>query len=116
MPVEYKGYDMHHESEEMQEYKQDLEEWVHKLKSKDMYNLPKHEVIKKAKDMGVRFEHFDEEEFYAMYLLHMNIYPNHGKDPHSFIAMTRAFMECDCFNVHPEERVCKYLYHLGLGE
>lgn len=53
---------------------------------------------------------------FTMYLLHMNLYSNHGKDPHAFIAMTRAFLESDCFDTHPEERVCKFLYHLGLDE
>lgn len=115
MPVEYKGYDSH-AGGETQEYKRDLVEWERKLKSKDMYNLPKHEVIKKAKEMGVRFDQYEEDEFYTMYLLHMNLYTNHGKDPHAFIAMTRAFLESDCFDTHPEERVCKFLYHLGLDE
>lgn len=114
IPTEYKGYDS--DDEEMHEYKRDLEDWVSKLRHKDLYALPKHEIIKKAKDMGVRFDKYDEEDFYAMYLLHMSIYFNHGKDPHSFIAMARAFLENECLGTAPEERTCKYLYHMGLGE
>jgi sporulation protein YabP len=57
-------YDRDYAVDEMEkEYMHELNEWIAKLKKKDRYKLSEPEVIKKAKDMGVKFDNFDEKEF-----------------------------------------------------
>lgn len=104
-------------SEEEEEYKEDLKKWIKKLKEKDTkYNLPMESVIKLAKDMGVKFKDFTEEEYYATYLMMLSDYPTIANDPHVYLIMAKDFLEDDDIEVTPSEKLCIYFYKIVRGE
>lgn len=110
-------YGMDYASEDMdKEYHEKLEHWIKKLKQKDRFGLPKEEVIRKAKEMGVRFEKFEELEFYAIYLMMVSDYKQLANDPHMYLALTKDWLEDDDVEMKGSEKVCAYLYSIVLGE
>ena len=111
------SYEMDYASEDMdKEYHEKLEHWIKKLKQKDRFGLPKEEVIRKAKEMGVRFEKFEEIEFYAIYLMMVSDYKQLANDPHMYLALTKDWLEDDDVEMKGSEKVCAYLYSIVLGE
>lgn len=109
------GYD--YASEDMEkEYKEDLEDWISKLKKKDRFGLNKDTAIQKAKEMGVRFDEINELEYYAIYLSMVTDYPQISNDPHMYLAMAKDFIFDDDIQVSPSDKVCIYLYKIVLGE
>ena len=102
--------------DDMHEYHKDLEEWIHKLRHHDRFNLPKDEIIKKAKDMNVSFHNYDEMEFYAVYLMLISDFKHVANDPHHYLAMAKEWLEDDDIARRGSEKVCAYLYTIVLGE
>lgn len=105
-----KDYDDAHE------YHKELESWIHSLKREDRFGLPKEEVLKKAKDMGVRFHDYDEAEFYAVYLMLISDFKHIANDPHQYLAMAKEWLEDKDAKRQGSEKVCAYLYTIVLGE
>lgn len=99
-----------------EDYKKELEKWSHKLKQYDRFNLNKEEVIKKAKEMQVNFDEFSEEEFYAIYLMHLSDYKNQFNDPHMYIKMAKDWLMDKDIKVSPSEKVWIYLNYIVLGK
>lgn len=98
------------------EYHDDLMEWIKKLKKDDRYGLSKEQVINKAREMGVAFKDFDEDEFYAIYLMHVSDYPFIANEPHTYLAMAKAWLEDSDLEIDPDEKVCKYLYEIVMAD
>ena len=112
---DYRGRD--YASEDMEkEYEEDLHEWIEKLKKYDKYGLTKEQVIQQAKNMGVKFQDFDELEFYAIYLMMLSDYPSVGGDYPIFIHMAKDFLMDSDVAVKGSDKVCAYLYDIVLGE
>jgi len=107
----YEKYDRYED-----EYQKDLEEWINKLKKYDRFGMNKAEVIQKAKEMGVSFKDYDEEEYYAIYLMHISDYPQVANEPHTYLAMAKAWLEDKDLEIEPSEKVCKYLYEIVMAE
>lgn len=98
------------------EYHEDLKHWISTLQKKDRFKINMEQIIKRAKEMGVDFKEFDEEEFYAAYLMHLSDYPKISNDYNSYIEMTVAYFNDDDIAVSPSEKLCKYYYSIVLGE
>jgi hypothetical protein len=118
---DYEDYDDYEDSEmdyaEMdEEYKEDLEKLCQKLKKKDRFHLPKEELIKKAKQMGVSFDEYDELEFMTVYYMMMSDYPTLANEPHQYLNMAKQWLEDDDVEVSPSEKLSIYLYKIIKGE
>lgn len=98
------------------EYEEDLKDWIEKLKQKDRFNQQKDQVIQKAKEMKVDFKDYDENEFYAVYLMQVSDYPFVSNDARVYMNMAKAWLEDDDVEVEPSEKLCKYLYEIVLNE
>lgn len=107
---DYAGQNMEHE------YKKKLHEWIEKLKSKDRFQYSKEQVIQQAKNMKVSFDEFDEDEFYAIYLMVISDYPTISNDYNIYISMAKDWLMDKDIKVSPSEKVCIYLYNIVLGE
>jgi hypothetical protein len=99
-----------------QEYEQDLNEWIERMKHHDKFKLGKHDVAHKAREMHINFDEFTEEELYAAYLLHHKLYPNMHDQPHMYIACAKAWLCEEGIAVDPSEKICKYLYEIVLDD
>jgi hypothetical protein len=98
------------------EYYEELEEWGKDLEKYDIFHLPKEKVIEKAKQMGVMFKDFDEEEFYITYLMHISDYKslhNVLKDPAYFIHMAKDFLEDEDAAYYGGEKLCRYMDYIA---
>lgn len=110
-------YDGEYDDEyDAKEYHKDLEEWMHKLKHHDHFGLSKEEVLKKAKDMGVRFKDYDELEFYVTYLMMISDYKHVPNDPHQYLTLAKEWLEDDDVERKGSEKLCAYYYSIVLGE
>lgn len=99
------------------EYMRDIKEWTKRLSAKNRFNnIPEQQVIMQAKNMGVRFDDFTEEEFYAIYLAMVSDYTTISNDYNTYIRMAVDFFKDDDVAVSPSEKVCIYLYKIVLGE
>lgn len=98
------------------EYEEHLHKWVEKLKKHDRFGWNKDQVIQQAKSMGVRFEKYDEMEFFATYLMMISDYPKIANEPHTYLAMAKSFLEDEDAELKGSEKLCAYLYTIVLGE
>ena len=113
---DYNDYDYQDYASEDEEYKKDLKEWTKKLKSKDKFGVQEKELIDKAKQMGVKFQDYSEEEFLATYYMLMSDYTHVGNDLHMYLIMAKEFLEDKDIAVSPSEKRCIYLYEIVKGE
>ena len=97
-------------------YKEDLHKWVEKLKSKDKFKVQKEQILHEAKNMGVKFDKFTEEEFYATYLMLVSDFYKISTDYKTFIVMAKLFLEDDDIAVTPSEKICIYMYEIVMGD
>ena len=108
------GYD--YASEDMEkEWQEDLEEWCKKLKKHDIFNMPKEQIIQKARDMGVKFKDYDELEFMTTYYMMISDYKNVSNDPHFYLVLAKQFLEDDDIAMKGSEKLCAYLYEIVKG-
>lgn len=111
--ADYGDYDY---SKEEEKYHKKLNEWIEKLKKKDRFHVSKENVIQQAKNMGVKFDNYSEEEFYATYLMRVSDDKEMANAPQSFIISARNFLEDDDTELTGSEKLCKYLYSIVLDE
>ena len=120
-PMNDYGYDYNYDyasydyAKEDEEYKKDLKKWIEKLKGKDRFGWNKEQVIQKAKEMGVKFEDYTEEEFYATYLMMVSDYKNVSNDSHMYLVLAKQFLEDDDIAMKGSEKLCAYLYEIVKG-
>lgn len=102
--------------EEVKDYEHELHEWIERLKKKDRFASSKDDIIRKAKSMEVKFDLFDEEEFYATYLMMVSDYKHVANDPHHYLAMAKEWLMDDDVALTGSDKLCAYLYTIVLGE
>lgn len=66
--------------------------------------------------MNVEFKDYDEDEFYAIYLMHISDYPSVSNDFRMYLGMAKAWLEDKDLEIEPSEKVCKYLYEIVLAD
>lgn len=98
------------------DYEKKLKEWIQKLKKKDRFGSSKDDIIRKAKSMDVKFDKFDEDEFYATYLMMVSDYKHVANDPHHYLAMAKEWLMDDDVELTGSDKLCAYLYTIVLGE
>lgn len=101
---------------EKKDYEKKLKEWIQELKRKDRFGSSKEDIIRKAKSMDVKFDEFDEDEFYAVYLMMVSDYKHVANDPHHYLAMAKEWLMDDDVEMTGSDKVCAYLYTIVLGE
>jgi hypothetical protein len=106
-------YDYNHEEKE---YEKDLHEWIARMKKKDRFGVPKEQIIHQAKNMGIMFRDFSEDEFYAAYLAMVTDYKKVSNEYNVYIQLAKDFLEDDDTKASNSEKLCKYLYYIVLGE
>lgn len=110
------GYNDYSSEDPKLKYKEELEKWIKKMKNKDRFQISKQEVISRAKQMGINFEEFTEEEYYAIYLAMVTDYKNIGNDPQKYLDLAKQFLEDDDIELSPSEKVYAYLNYIVLGK
>ena len=101
---------------EGKDYEEKLKEWTKKLQRKDRFGSSKDDIIRKAKSMDVKFDTFDEDEFYATYLMMVSDYKHVANDPHHYLAMAKEWLMDDDVALTGSDKLCAYLYEIVLGE
>lgn len=115
--MDYRGDYNDYAKEGKEQYEKDLHKWIEKLKSKETkFKISKEQVAQHAKSMGVKFDKFTEDEFYAVYLMLVSDYKNIGVEPTIYVRMAKDFLMDDDIAVSPSEKVCIYMYEIVMGE
>lgn len=113
-PMHDYGYD--YASEDMEkEWHEDLEEWCKKLKKHDIFNVPKEQLIQKAREMGVKFHDYNENEFVTTYYMMISDYKNVSNDPHFYLVLAKQFLEDDDAELKGSDKLCAYYYEIVKG-
>ena len=112
----YNDYRMDYDHLE-KEYHEELKKWIEKLKQKDnRIRVNKEQIMRQAKNMNVRFEDYNEEEFYATYLMMIADFPNVTNDYNVYLSMAKNWLEDDDVKVKGSDKLCTYLYEIVLGK
>lgn len=112
---DYGDYDMASEQGGEQKYHQDLKRLIEELKSKDRFNIKMEDLINQAKQMGVRFEDYTEEEFYLAYLMIMSTFKNAANDHRMYLSMTKDWLESHITKFKGSDKICAYIYEIVKG-
>lgn len=116
---DYRDYDMDYDMakghDEEKKYHEHLKKYIEELKSKDRFHIRMEDLIEQAKQMGVKFDDFTEEEFYAAYLMVMNEYKNVANDHRMYLGMAKSFLESPTTKSKGSEKMCAYLYEIVNG-
>lgn len=110
---EYLTYDYKDSDED---YHKDLKVWKEKLKRKDRFGISEKDLLERAKQMGVRFKDYDEDEFLAVYYMLMSDFEEIANAPETYLAMAQKWLEDDDIEVSPSEKLCIYMYDIVKGE
>jgi hypothetical protein len=113
---DYRDYNDYNDYGMDEEYKRDLQEWMQKLKRHDKFKLNEQELFEKAKQMGVRFDKYKEDEFMTVFYLTQAMFPNVSNDMHMYLAMAKSALEFKELGVDPEEALCIFMYKIIKGE
>ena len=116
-PMNYDyGYD--YASEDMEkEWKEHLKKWQEELKRYDRFNMPKDQVIQNARQMGVEFDKYNEEEFLTTYYMVMSDYPSIANEPHTYISLAKDWLEDEDSKLKGSEKLSAYYYEvINAGE
>ena len=97
------------------EWKEHLKKWSEKLKKKDRFNMPKDQVLQNAKQMGVKFEDYNEEEFLTTYYMVLSDYPKIANEPHTYLALAKDWLEDKDTALKGSEKLCAYYYEIVKG-
>lgn len=111
---DYRGggrYDYHSEGDDDdEEYKTELKEKCKELERYDKFKLPKNEILEKAKQMGIKFDKFDEEELLFTYYMMMSDYDiDVLNSPHIYLAMASKFLDDKDAKLQGTEKLAAYL-------
>lgn len=98
-----------------EEWKEHLKKWSEKLKKKDRFNMPKDQVLQNAKQMGVKFDMYDEEEFLTTYYMVLSDYPKIANEPHTYLALAKDWLEDKDTALKGSEKLCAYYYEIVKG-
>lgn len=110
------SYDYDYASEDMEkEWKEHLKKWREELKRYDRFNMPKDQVIQNAKQMGVEFDKYNEEEFLTTYYMVMSDYPTIANEPHTYISLAKDWLEDEDSKLKGSEKLCAYYYEVIKG-
>ena len=113
---DYAMRDYNDDDDMEKEYHEDIKELIEKLKKHDRFGLSNDDIIKRAKQKGVSFSHYTEDEFVAVYYMMMSDYKTIANDPMAYIHMAKEWLEDDDIKVSPSEKLCIYLYKIIKGE
>lgn len=109
-------YDYDYVSEDMEkEWKEHLKKWCEELKRYDRFNIPKEQVIQNAKQMGVEFDKYNEEEFLTTYYMVMSDYPQIANEPHTYISLAKDWLEDKDSKLKGSDKLCAYYYEVVKG-
>lgn len=111
----YNSYGMDYSSGE-KEYKEDIKRWIDQLKRYDKFGMTMDQLIQHAKQMGVKYDTYSEEEFYATYLMAMSDYKTIGNDPNLYITIAKDFLEDEDSTLKGSEKLCAYYYTIIMGD
>lgn len=110
---DYRGggrYDYRSEDDDDEEYKTELKEKCKELERYDKFKLPKNEILEKAKQMGIKFDKFDEEELLFTYYMMMSDYDiDVLNSPHIYLAMASKFLDDKDAKLQGTEKLAAYL-------
>lgn len=118
MPMNYaqKDYDYGYDyASEEKEWKEHLKKWCEELKRYDRFNMPKEQVIQNAKQMGIEFDKYNEEEFLTTYYMVMSDYPSIANEPHTYISLAKDWLEDKDSKLKGSEKLCAYYYEVIKG-
>ena len=114
------GYDYGYDygSEDMEkEWKEHLKKWCEELKRYDRFNMPKDQIIQTARQMGVRFDNYNEEEFLTAYYMVMSDYPQVANEPHTYLSLAKDWLEDKDSKLKGAEKLSAYYYEvINAGE
>lgn len=114
---DYRDYNDYNDyAKEKDEYKKDLHEWIHRMKANDRFGWSKEQVMQSAKQMGVKFDNYDEDEFYAIYLAMVTDYKSLGNEPRIYLTLSKEWLEDQDVALKGGEKVCAYLYDIVLDK
>ena len=112
---DYRDYNDYNSSNGEDKWKQHLKKWCEELKRHDRFNVNKEQLLSKAKQMGIRFDNYNEEELLTTYYMVISDFPQVGNDPHTYLAMAKDWLEDKDSMFKGSDKLCAYYYEVVKG-
>ena len=107
---DYADYDMD------REWNEHLKRWTEELKQNDKFKVGKEQVIQMAKQMGVKFDQYNEEEFMTAYYMILSDYDGQLiSSPQTAVAFAKKWLEDKNSKLKGSEKLCAYYYEIVKG-
>ena len=71
--------------------------------------------MQKAKQMGIKFDKYNEEEFFTTYYMVMSDFPQIANDPHTYLAMAKDWLEDKDSEYQGSDKLAAYYYEVVKG-
>jgi hypothetical protein len=121
---DYGDYDMrdrrdygdYAEEDHQKKWKKDLKEWCEELKQQDKFKgTTKDQILQSAKQMGAKFDNYNDEEFICTYYMVMSDYKQISSEPRMYLAIAKDWLEdSDCY-YQGGAKLAAYYYELIKG-
>lgn len=115
---DYRDYGYDYASGDMEkEWEEEMEKWCKELKKHDKFgNMPKEEIIHQARQMGARFDDYNEKEFLTTYYMMMSDYKmDMLNSPQAYMILAKDFLEDKDSELKGSEKLCAYYYEVVKG-
>lgn len=102
--------------EKEKEFKHKMKEWSHKLKQQAMFNMPEHDIINQARQMGVKFDKYDEDDFLATYYMLMSdLKLDSINSPQAYMILAKQWLEDKDSELKGAEKLSAYYCEIVKG-
>ena len=103
-------YPDYNSGEMEREYHDKVEDLIHRLEKYDKFKLSKQDIISQAKQMGVSFNDYSEEDFLAVYYMMMSDYKaDMLNSPQIYEIMAKEWLEDDDVAYRGEDKLYAYI-------
>lgn len=111
-----RDYGDYAEEDPQKKWKKDLKEWCEKLKQQDKFEgTNKDQILQSAKQMGAKFDNYNEEEFICTYYMVMSDYKQISGEPRMYLIIAKDWLEdSDCY-YQGGAKLAAYYYELIKG-
>lgn len=114
---DYRDYGYDYASGDMEkEWEEKVEKWCKELKKHDKFNMPKEEIVHQARQMGAKFNEYNEKEFLTTYYMMMSDYKmDMLNSPQAYMILAKDFLEDSDSELKGSDKLCAYYYEVVKG-
>lgn len=98
------------------DYYNEIGDWCNSLKSKVRFPLRENDIAGKARQMGIKFDEYNEKDLLTTFYMLQSDFPNVYSNAEGYIAMAKEWLEDKDSALTGNEKLTAYYYTIVKGE